>query len=326
MSQHPASPDPEDTREPRLPGVAYPLLAVVFGGILVWSFSRILLAVDKDQAVAVAILMALNILVASALVAYGRRIRGRPLVFPFLIIAAVALIALGGVVSVVWGDRAPKKAEAAPPPKVEAVTLTAQGLKFVETKLSFNAGAKIALKFENKDAGTPHNFVLFDGPDANAPQVFRGEVVTGPTVVTYPTFTAPTKPGEYFFHCEIHPTTMTGTATVTAGPQAGGPPPTGGGPGGPIELHAKNIAFSPTKLTASSVNVTIHFVNDDANIPHNVAVFDGADANAPAIVHSDLVTGPGSTDVTFTLPGPGTYYFHCDVHPAQMTGTITLAG
>jgi plastocyanin len=326
MSQPPESEDSEYTKNPRLPSVAYPLIAVVIGGILVWSFSRILLAVDKDQAVAVATLMALNILVGSALVAYGRRIKGRPLAFPFLIIAAVALIALGGVVSVVWGDRAPEKAEAAGGPKEQAVALTAEGLKFLETKLSFTAGAKIALKFDNKDAGTPHNVVLFDGPDANAPQLFRGEVVTGPTVVTY-TFTAPAKPGDFFFHCEIHPT-MTGTATVTPpGGQAGGPPPPGGGggPGGPIELHAKDIAFSPTKLIASSADVTIHFVNDDANTPHNVAVFDGSDANAPAIVHGDLVTGPASEDIALTLPGPGSYYFHCDVHP-QMTGTITLAG
>jgi plastocyanin len=314
----------EQGRTPRLPAVAYPLLAVLFAGILVWSFSRILLASGKDQAVAIAILMALNILVGSALVAYGRRVRGRPLFFPIIVLAAIALIGAGGVVSVVWGDRAPAKGET-PGPKEETVTLTAQGLKFIETKLTFTAGSKIALTFENKDAGVPHNFVLFDGPDANARPLFRGDVVTGPIVTTY-RFTAPTKPGDYFFHCEIH-TTMTGTATVVAGGQTGGPSPGGGGgPGAKIELHAKNLAFSPTALTATSSTVTIHFVNDDPNIPHNVAVFNGADANAPPIVHGDLVTGPGSADITFTLPGPGTYFFHCDVHPAQMTGTITFAG
>ena len=57
-----------------------------------------------------------------------------------------------------------------------------------------------------------------------------------------------------------------------------------------------------------------------------MAVFNGSDATAPAIFHGDLVTGPGSLDYTFTLPGPGTYFFHCDVHPVQMTGTITLSG
>src|SRR5437867_12399842 len=88
---------------PRLPGVAYPLLAVVFGGALVWGFSRILLASGKDQAVAIGILMALNILVGSALVAYGRRVRGRPAAYPILVGAAVAVVVAGAVTSVVWG-------------------------------------------------------------------------------------------------------------------------------------------------------------------------------------------------------------------------------
>lgn len=323
----PSSEQEQEPEHPRLPAVAYPLLAVLFAGILVWSFSRILLASGKDEAVAIAILMALNILVGSALVAYGRRVRGRPLFFPLIVMAGIGLIAAGGVVSVVWGDRAPKKAEAAAGPKEEQVSLTAEGLKFAPGSLSLSAGAKIALSFDNKDAGVPHNFVLFAGPDANAPQVFRGEVVTGPIVTVY-RFTAPDKPGSYFFHCEIHPS-MTGNATVVpSGAESSGPPPGGGGggPGAAIELHAKNLAFDPTSLTATSTSVTIHFVNDDANIPHNVAVFAGADANAPPIVHADLLTGPGEEDITLTLPGPGTYFFHCDVHPTQMTGTITLAG
>jgi plastocyanin len=324
MSEKPTEPEVEEPRPPRLPGVAYPLLGALFGGILVWSFSRILLASGKDQAVAIATLMALNILVGSALIAYGRRVRGRPLVFPLLIFAAVALVAVGGVASVVWGDRAPKQAEATGP-KVENVTLTAQGLEFLETKMTFSAGAKIALKFENKDAGTPHNFALFPGLETVGKPLFQGDLVTGPAVATY-TFTAPDKPGEYAFHCDVHPT-MKGTVTVVAAGQASGPPGGGGGgAGGKIELHAKNIAFEPTKLTATSASVTIHFVNDDPNTPHNVAVFDGSDASATAIVHSDLVIGPASADVAFTLPGPGTYFFHCDVHPAQMSGTITLSG
>jgi plastocyanin len=319
MSEEPSDHEAEEGQTPRLPGVAYPLLGVVFGGILVWSFSRILLASGKDEAVAIAILMALNILVGSALVAYGRRVRGRPLALPLIVFAALALVALGAMASVVWGDRAPKGQ--ATGPKEETVTLTAQGIKFAQTKLTFTAGAKIALKFENKDAGTPHNFALFPGPQTAGKPLFQGDLLTGPAVTTY-TFTGPNRPGEYAFHCDVHPS-MKGIATVVAAGQAGGPPSAAGGK---IELHAKNIAFSPTKLTAASANVTIHFVNDDANIPHNVAVFGGSDATAPAIVHGDLVTGPGSADVTFTLPGPGTYFFHCDVHPAQMTGTITLSG
>ena len=184
-----------------------------------------------------------------------------------------------------FGDRSPESNQEAVGPKPQAVTLTASGIKFVETKLTLTAGVPVKMTFDNKDSGTPHNFVLFPGQDASGPPLFEGEVVTGPAVATY-TFTAPGKPGSYFFHCAIHPTEMTGTVDVAPGPAPGGPggpgsPGSPGGPGGALQLAAKNIAFSPSKLTASSAQVTIHFDNQDAATPHNVAVFNGPDANAP---------------------------------------------
>ncbi len=311
-------------RAGRLPGVAYPLIAVVLGGILVWSFSRILLAVGKDQAVAISSLVSLNILVGAALVAYGRRVRNRPVALPFLLGAAGVVVAVGVVAAVAFGDRPPTETEAGGGgPKPERVSLTASGTKFLETKLTLTAGAKVSMSFDNKDAGLQHNFALFDGKDANSPALFHAPLVTGPATATF-AFTAPSKPGSYFFHCDVHPLQMTGTVTVVPGKPAASPG--GGSPGGAIQLSARGIAFIPTKLTATSPQVTIHFLNVDAPTPHNVAVFNGSDANAPAIFHGDLDTGPAATDYTFTLPGPGTYFFHCDVHPIQMTGTITLSG
>jgi hypothetical protein len=50
--------DETPSRSPRLPPVAYPLLGLVFGAILVFSFSRILLAVSKDAAPVIALLVA----------------------------------------------------------------------------------------------------------------------------------------------------------------------------------------------------------------------------------------------------------------------------
>src|SRR6266487_6936024 len=78
--------EPSEPTGPRLPPIAYPALAVAFVAVLVWSFSRILLAVStlhlhtagidiggKTVAAAIAMLVALNVLIGSALVAYGRR-------------------------------------------------------------------------------------------------------------------------------------------------------------------------------------------------------------------------------------------------------------
>src|SRR6059036_515034 len=150
-------------REGRLPGVAYPLIAVVLGGILVWSFSRILLAVGKDEAVAISSLVSLNILVGAALVAYGRRVRNRPVALPFLLGAAGVVVAVGVVAAVAFGDRPPTETAAGGGPKQERVSLTASGTKFLETNLTFTPGAKISMTFDNKDVSLQHNFELFDG-------------------------------------------------------------------------------------------------------------------------------------------------------------------
>jgi plastocyanin len=203
---------PEDREERRtgLPPIGYPLLAVLFAGALVWSFSRVLLAVDKDQAVAIATLMALNILAGSALVAYGGRVRRRPAAFPALLFAGVGVIGVGLVANFAYGDHGPEKAnEAAVKP--QTVEVTAENTKFLQTKLSLTAGAQVTIDFDNKDPAT-HNIVIFRGTDATGPQIFRGDLVTGPKTAQY-RFTAP-PPGTYFFHCEVHPTTMNGPLNV----------------------------------------------------------------------------------------------------------------
>jgi plastocyanin len=296
-------------RRPTLPPIAYPVLGVVFGGVLVWSFSRILLAVDKKQAAAIALLMALNILIGAALVAYGRRVRRRPASYP-LLMGAGGLVIAAGILALNLGGPV-ETAQA----NVQHVTLVAEGVKFVQTKLSFQAGATVALAFDNKDSGVQHNFVLFNGANASAPQLFSGTVITGPSSTTY-RFTAP-PPGTYFFHCEIHPTQMTGTATVAPGQ---------GGPGAALNLLGKGLKFAPTSLTApqGAPQITIGFKNQDTGVPHNVVVFNGADASAPQLFRGDPVTGPGAVEYTFATPPPGRYFFHCEFHPTTMTGILTV--
>lgn len=81
--------------------------------------------------------------------------------------------------------------------------------------------------FDNRQAGTPHNVALFTladediapedlAADSGAENLFTGDVVSGPTEVTYepdPGLEA----GKYFFQCSVHPTTMVGILTVTEG-------------------------------------------------------------------------------------------------------------
>jgi plastocyanin len=303
---------------PRLPGFAYPLIAVAFAAALVWSFSRILLAVDKNQASAIALLMAMNLLIGAALIAYGGRVRRRPAAFPFLLIASLVVIAGGTVAAVAFGDRGAEEGAEGEQPQTQAVTLEAAELKFTQTELTLTAGARIRMTFANGDAGTQHNFSLFNGPDASAPVIIRGSLNTGPTRVTYD-FTAPGRPGDYFFQCDVHPGTMTGTARVVPAE------PGGGGEAGALNVEARGLQFlQPNLSVPSGGQVTIHFVNSDAGTQHNIAVFRGPDATAPLLFRGELIAGPAEVDYTFEAPPPGTYFFHCDVHPT-MTGTLTVS-
>jgi plastocyanin len=75
------------------------------------------------------------------------------------------------------------------------------------------AGAHVTIQFDNQDAGVPHNFALYTDSHATT-RIFAGDFITGPGKVIY-TFTAPSLPGNYFFRCDVHPETMTGTFVVT---------------------------------------------------------------------------------------------------------------
>src|SRR5439155_25775337 len=159
--------DQAPRRGPVLPPIAYPVLGLVFGGILVYSFSRVLLAVKKDWAPVIGVLMALNVLVGAALVAYGSRVRRRPASFPLLVGAAAGVIGIG-VLALNLNEQPVAKAQGGGP-GVVSVALAAQNIAFDKKQLTMPAGAKVTLSFDNKDSGVPHNFALFS--DQAATQV-----------------------------------------------------------------------------------------------------------------------------------------------------------
>ena len=85
--------------------------------------------------------------------------------------------------------------------------------KFDKKELTAPAGAKVTLTFTN-DSDLAHNWHVFNGGDANARSLAQTEIITGPNQKDTITFTAPSQPGRYFFHCDVHPTTMTGFLVV----------------------------------------------------------------------------------------------------------------
>ncbi|MFN2590844.1 MAG: cupredoxin domain-containing protein [Actinomycetota bacterium] len=304
---------------PALPPVAYPLLAFVFGGILVFSLSRVLLAVSKAAAPVIGLLVAINVLVAAALIAYGGRVRRRPASFPLLVVSGIVVIAVGLVAAGLEGpveEETPTEGPAAP----TTIQLAAKDLKFDKTELSFPAGSAVEIVFANEDAGVQHNVSVFSEQEP-AIAVFTGEIFAGVATRTY-SFTAPGEPGQYAFRCDVHPTEMTGTVAVTA--EGGGAGEPGGGAGGGVSVVAKGLAFQPTEVTApGGGQVTISLDNQDSGLLHNIHVFRGEDATAPSLFAGPIITGPAKQEYSFAAPPPGAYFFHCDVHP-NMTGTLNV--
>src|SRR5262245_34985972 len=91
----------------------------------------------------------------------------------------------------------------------------------------------------------------------------------------------------------------------------------------PLDIAAQNIAFDKSCLAAPPGRpFEIAFDNREA-VPHNVAVFQGADAAGRKLFTGQIVT---SALVRYHLPAlrPGAYCFPCDLHPQAMKGKLVV--
>jgi outer membrane protein assembly factor BamB len=90
----------------------------------------------------------------------------------------------------------------------------ANGLSFNTNQLSAAAATRVTLTYTN-DSAIPHNWHLFDGADASAMSIATTAIKAGPHDVETVSFAVPSTPGRYFFHCDVHPTLMTGFLVVS---------------------------------------------------------------------------------------------------------------
>lgn len=88
------------------------------------------------------------------------------------------------------------------------------------------------------------------------------------------------------------------------------------------------LVFVPSTLNAPPATlITVRYTNNSA-LEHNINFFSGSDATAPSLGATERATGPNAPrSVTFTTPfTAGAYFFHCEVHPTNMTGTLQVSG
>ena len=87
-------------------------------------------------------------------------------------------------------------------------------IKFEKTEITIDAGKKVTISVNNTDTGMRHNFALYKtkaDADADKDEIAKTDICTAPCKQTADVnLTA----GEYFFHCDVHPSQMTGTLTA----------------------------------------------------------------------------------------------------------------
>jgi plastocyanin len=130
---------------------------------------------------------------------------------------ALATIGFGGLLVLAWlmifkptfGLGGPATCEPAPGADVTVCAFDDQA--FVPVELEAPAGEAFTLAFANEDPGVQHNVAIYVDEGAGEP-IAVGEQVAGPatTSLDVPSQEA----GSYFFRCDVHPTTMTGTIEV----------------------------------------------------------------------------------------------------------------
>lgn len=285
------------------------LLALI--GLVLFGLSRVLLSISHAAATVVALVALVMVVAVASFVASRRQVSGASL---FWMVSAIAggIVAIGGLAVVAApltteGEAQVVKLAAGPDASVNG---------FATDTLSVASDAAIELDFDNEEAGVQHNVVIFDGEDDGAPQLFSGSLVTGPGQEAY---SIPALPdGSYFFHCAVHPTTMTGT--ITAAPGGGG----GEGGGGQGPVVAQGLQFSTAEIDLpADEGSTVTLDNEDAGVPHNIAIYTD-DTLADALFTGEIITGVETVDYDVPALAEGQYYFHCDVHP-DMQGTVIVA-
>ena len=91
-----------------------------------------------------------------------------------------------------------------------SLSITVSETKFDKDCLAAPASQPFTISYDNKD-GTAHNIAVLESHTATD-VLYRADIFRGPKTET---FRVPAlRPGTYAFHCEVHPSQMSGTFIV----------------------------------------------------------------------------------------------------------------
>jgi cytochrome c oxidase subunit 2 len=172
------------------------------------------------------------------------------------------------------------------------------------------------------------NTFEFKVAEAAAGQTFRGQCAelcgSGHSVMLFDVNALSPSDFDAWLAARIAEVAAKPTPPPSAEPGGSGEAPPSGAPGeGPtLRLIALNIAFDQQELTVpADTPFSIEFDNQDAGVPHNVAIHQGSPTGTETF-RGDIFNGVETR--TYQVPGlaAGEFGFVCTVHP-NMTGTLT---
>ncbi len=95
-------------------------------------------------------------------------------------------------------------------PSGTSLSIVASGTKFDKDCLAAPANQAVTISFENKDSAN-HSLAILKS-HTSTDVIARADIFSGPRTVT---LNVPAQPaGTYAFHCEVHPSVMSGTYVV----------------------------------------------------------------------------------------------------------------
>jgi cytochrome c oxidase subunit II len=169
------------------------------------------------------------------------------------------------------------------------------------------------------------NSFEFTVSESDAGQVFRGQCAelcgTGHSIMLFEVKALTGAEFDAWLADKVAKANATPAPPPSVEPGGSAAPPQGSGE--TVEITAKNIMYDQSQITAAAdTPFKIHFTNDDAGTPHNVAIH--KDSPTGEVVFQGEVFN-GVADKTYDVPAlaAGTYGFVCTVHPT-MTGTLTV--
>jgi plastocyanin len=176
---------------------AVPVLSLVLLGVVAISFSRILLAVDKNTAVILAVVAAVAVMAGATLVALRPGI-GSAAIWGLAGLAMLLTVA-SGIVGAAQGER---EFHAAGGHEAEIIEVAAESsAEFTEKELTAPANSTVTVHFDNREQGVPHNVAFYASQGGE--QLGASETITGPNSTEFELETG--EAGEKYFQCDVHP-------------------------------------------------------------------------------------------------------------------------